>query len=174
MPELARPDVRPTSGHDRRRDAASPTDSAGRSAPARAPAPRIDAPASLTTRRLRSTVPGMPETFVGCAGGDRVDDLLLGRRGPLEHADVPTEAQHGDPVGDLEDVVEVVRDDHDGEPLLAEPPHELEHLLGLRDAERRGRLVEDHDSRVPHHGPRDGDRLALAAGEGRDALPRST
>ncbi len=48
--------------------------------------------------------------------------------------------------------------------------HEREHLLGLRDPERRGRLVEDHELGVPLHGLRDGDRLALAAGERRDRL----
>ena len=41
---------------------------------------------------------------------------------------------------------------------------------GLRDAERGGRLVEDHEPRVPHHRARDGDRLPLAAGERRDRL----
>ena len=56
------------------------------------------------------------------------------------------------------------------EPLLGEPVDELEHLLGLRDAERGGRLVEDDEPRVPHHGARDRDRLALAAGERRDRL----
>ena len=56
-------------------------------------------------------------------------------------------------------------------PCSREPLDELEHLLGLRDAERRGRLVEDDEPRVPHHRARDRDRLALAAGERRDRLP---
>ena len=58
----------------------------------------------------------------------------------------------------------------DREPLLGEPRDELEHLLGLRDAERGRRLVEDDEPRVPHHGAGDRDRLALAAGERRDRL----
>ena len=49
-------------------------------------------------------------------------------------------------VRDLEDVVQVVGDQDDGEALLAEALDEVEHLAGLRDAERRGRLVEDHDA----------------------------
>ena len=73
-------------------------------------------------------------------------------------------------VADLEDVVQVVRDQDDREPLLGEPLDEREHLLGLRDAERGGRLVEDHEPRVPHHGARDRDRLALTARERRDRL----
>ena len=56
------------------------------------------------------------------------------------------------------------------EPLLGEALDEREHLLGLRDAERGGRLVEDHELRVPHHRARDGDRLPLTAGERRDRL----
>ena len=55
-------------------------------------------------------------------------------------------------------------------PWCGQALDELEHLLRLRDAERRGRLVEDHEPGVPHHRARDGDRLPLAAGEGRDRL----
>ena len=55
-------------------------------------------------------------------------------------------------------------------PCSARRLHELEHLLGLGDAERGGRLVEDHEAAVPHHGAADRDRLALAAREARDLL----
>ena len=48
-------------------------------------------------------------------------------------------------------------------PLLAEALDQVEHHRGLRDAERRGRLVHDHELRVPHHGAGDRDRLPLAA-----------
>ena len=56
-------------------------------------------------------------------------------------------------------------------PCSASRSHELEHLPRLRDAERRRRLVEDDEARVPHHRARHGDRLALATGEARDGLP---
>ena len=78
-------------------------------------------------------------------------DLLLRRLVALVDADVAAEAEHGDPCRHLEDVVQVVRDEDDGEPLLGQPLDELEHLLGLRDAERRGRLVEDDELGVPLH-----------------------
>ena len=103
-------------------------------------------------------------------GGDRFDDLLLVGLAALELGDVLAEAQHGDRVGDLEDVVQVVGDQDHGEALLAEALDEVQHLPRLRDAERRGRLVEDHDPRVPHHRLGDGDGLALAAGEPGDGL----
>ena len=80
------------------------------------------------------------------AGRDRVDDLLLGRLTALVDGDVLAEAEDRDPVGHLEDVVEVVRDEDDREPLLGEAAHEVEHLPRLRDAERGRRLVEDHDA----------------------------
>ena len=88
---------------------------------------------------------GMPETFVGWPAVIACDDLLLRRRLALVEADVAAEAQHRDPVGDLEDVVQVVRDQDHGDPLLGQALDEREHLLGLRDAERGGRLVEDHE-----------------------------
>ncbi len=59
--------------------------------------------------------------------------------------------------------MKVVRDDDHGEALLAQPAHEREHLLGLCDPERRGRLVEDHELGVPLDGLRDRDGLPLAA-----------
>ena len=112
-----------------------------------------------------SPVAGMPGDLRRDAGGDRRDDLLLRGLLALEHADIPSEPEHRDPVRRLEDVVEVVRDDDHGEALLAEAPHECEHLLGLRDSERRGRLVEDHELGVPLDGLRDRYRLPLAARE---------
>ena len=120
---------------------------------------------------VASAVGAIPETFVGNAGRNRLDDLLLGRLAALVDADVTSESEHRDSVCRLEDVVQVVRDDHDRETLLAETPDQGEHLLCLSDTQCCRRLVEDHELRVPHHGPRDGDRLALPAGEGRDRLP---
>ena len=112
----------------------------------------------------------MPDDLGRNSGGDRLDDLLLRGRRALVDTDVAAEAQDGDPGRGLEDVVQVVRDEDDGEPLLGQTPDELEHLLGLRDAERGRRLVEDDELRVPHHRARDCDRLALSAREGRDRL----
>ena len=121
--------------------------------------------------RLPAAVDGMPETFVGLPAVIASTTACCVVVAAVEDADVPSEPEHGDPVGRLEDVVEVVRDDHDAETLLAEAADEREHLLGLRHAEGGGRLVEDDELRVPLDGLRDGDGLALAAGERRDRLP---
>ncbi len=55
---------------------------------------------------------------------------------------------------------QVVGDDHDREPLLAQAPHECEHLLGLRDTESGCRLIEDDELLEFHsNGLRDRDRI---------------
>src|SRR5437868_13873691 len=60
--------------------------------------------------------------------------------------------------------------EYDREPLLGEPLDEFEHLPGLRDSQRRGRLVEEDDLVVPEHSARDRNRLALPSGEGCNGL----
>lgn len=49
------------------------------------------------------------------AGGDGLHDLLLRRLGSLELCHPLPQPEHGDPVGSLEHVVEVVSDEHDRE-----------------------------------------------------------
>ena len=56
-------------------------------------------------------------------------------------------------------------------PLVGQASDEVEHLVGLGDAQGCGRFVEENDSVVPEHGLGDGDRLALAAGEVGHDLP---
>ena len=80
----------------------------------------------------------------------------------------PAEVERGDPVGDLEHVGHVVRDEHDAEAVVGEPADQVEDLAGLGDAERRGRLVEQHDLGVPEHRLGDGHGLALATGQAGD------
>ena len=80
----------------------------------------------------------------------------------------PAEAEDDDPVGDLEDVDQVVADHDDAQAALAQAPDQLQHLGGLRDAERRGRLVEQHDPGLAEQRARHRDLLALTAGERAD------
>ena len=115
-------------------------------------------------------VDGMPETFVGTPAVIAWTTSCCVVVLALVDGDAAAEPQDSDPVCHLEDVVQVVRDEHDREPLIGQPLDELEHLLRLGDAERRSRLVEDHEAGVPHHRAGDGDRLPLAAGERRDRL----
>ena len=52
-----------------------------------------------------------------------------------------------------------------GRPVVAHALDQLEHLAGLLDAERGGRLVHDHELARPRGGARHRDALALAARE---------
>ena len=99
-----------------------------------------------------------------------MDDFLLRDVLPRHRLDALPETKNGDAVRDLEDVVEIVRHDHNAEPAVGEAANEVEHLPRLRDAQSRRRLVQDHDPGVPHDRLGDGDRLALAAREARHGL----
>ena len=56
--------------------------------------------------------------------------------------------EHDDLVGDLEDLLQPVRDVEDGPAGSGEAPDLGEELRGLRGREHRGRLVEDQDARL--------------------------
>src|SRR3984885_2372890 len=103
-------------------------------------------------------------------GGHQVDDglgvVLRGR--PVR--DQTAQAQHGDPVRDRLDVVQVVRNDDHRDVLALQPFDQVEHDAGLGHAEGRGRLVQDHQLSLAHHGPGHRDRLPLAAGQRADRL----
>ena len=69
----------------------------------------------------------------------------------------------------LQDFGEVVADIDDADAMRGEVACVIDHALALHDGERCGRLVEEHDLRLPVDRARDGDRLALAAGQARDS-----
>src|SRR2546421_12814022 len=127
--------------------------------------------------RSAAALPVMSAVFSGSATGAAQascrhvlhDALPVEIRGFVLHCHA-SEVEDRDVVRDLEDVVQVVRDDHHGEALVAQPPDEVEHHPGLDDAQRGGRLVHDHQLRVPHHRLGDGDRLALPSGQRCDRL----
>src|SRR4051794_1264848 len=75
-------------------------------------------------------------------------DLLLGHILGIEVARLAAQTQHEDAVCDLEHVDEVVADHQHPELALAQSFDQVEHLGRLTDAERRGRLVEQHDLRI--------------------------
>ena len=80
--------------------------------------------------------------------------------------DDAAEIHHRHLARDMLDHGEVVADEQIGEAELA--PELVEQVEDLRlhgDVERGGRLVADHDARPQHERARDGDALALPAGE---------
>jgi hypothetical protein len=77
--------------------------------------------------------------------------------------DAFAEPQHLDAVTHLEHVRHGVADEYDRNALVAHAFYGFEDILGLHDAERRGRLVEDEHLVRPRHRPGDGNTLALSA-----------
>ena len=97
------------------------------------------------------------------AGGD-----VLGQDG----VDSGPAADHGDPVGDGEHLVELVRDEEDGDPLALELAQVAEELVDLLGHEDRGRLVEDDRARTSEQDLEDLHPLAGADAEVGDECRR--
>src|SRR6266704_3459461 len=101
--------------------------------------------------------------------GDRTghDGHHLGHRVfiRLDHGHPAAEPLDVDPVRDLEDVRHVVADQDDGQAAVADPADKVEHLAGLLDPERRGRLVHDDHVLGPGGRPGHRDTLPLTAGK---------
>ena len=89
-------------------------------------------------------------------------EALLGRALPRDGLDRLAAPEHGDPVGDLEHLVQLVRDEDDRLPLGLERLDDLEELLRLLRREHGGRLVEDEDLGAAVERLQDLDALLLA------------
>ena len=76
--------------------------------------------------------------------------------------------QHGDPVGDLEHLAELVRDEDDGGAVGGQLADDPEQLLGLLGCQHGGGLVEDED--LDPLLLADGDLLDLLVGVDREAV----
>ena len=75
----------------------------------------------------------------------------------------PAVAKDGDPVGDLEDLLQAVADEEDGDALVAQVLDQAEELGDLVRRQRRRRLVHDEDADVERD--RLGDLDGLLGGE---------
>ncbi len=109
-------------------------------------------------------------------GGDQLAGVSLARRREdgrrVALVDLPAVAHDHDPVGAVGRHGQVVRDDQQGDALLADQAREVvEDALLDGDVEGAGRLVSDDQFRAP--GERDGDQdpLAQTAGELVRVLP---
>ena len=77
------------------------------------------------------------------------------------------------PLGDPENLIEVVADHQHGQPLSLKPKMTSSTACGFGDAERGGRLVHENEFRPPRAGARDRHDLSLAAGERSQPTRRS-
>src|SRR5258708_3602389 len=91
--------------------------------------------------------------------------LLRRGRADVVRSGAPSQTQDDHPIHHFEDVGQVVRDDDDGQPTLAQPPDEVEHLARLCDTQRRRGLVQQHHLGVAQDRLGDRDGLSLAARE---------
>ena len=79
------------------------------------------------------------------AADHHAGELFLRRFARVDGADVLALAQNGHAVGDLHDLVELVRDEEDALALFRQPAHDLHELFDLLRCEHGGRLVKDED-----------------------------
>ena len=111
-------------------------------------------------RRPRS--PGSPTAAPPCTGGSGA--RKSSSDGPTSTIDA--EVHDGDPVGDVVDDAEVVRDEDVRQvELVLQVVEQVDHLRLDRDVERGDRLVGDDQLRVQRERARDADPLPLSARE---------
>ena len=130
-------------------------------------------PAATPVKRRRSSVGRGARAAVGALrarhalADDQVDQPVLVELRLRPRADDPPVAQHRDPVGELRQLLQAVRDVDDAEPLLDGPADQAEQPLDLGVRERRRRLVEEEDARalLLVERPRDRDLRALDGAE---------
>ena len=92
----------------------------------------------------------------------RAGERRLGRSLPRNRLDLLAAAQHRDPVGDLEHLVQLVADEDDRLAVRLQAPNDLEQLVRLLGRQYRGRLVEDQDVGTAIERLQDLDPLFLA------------
>ena len=88
-------------------------------------------------------------------------ELRLGGALACDGADLPAAPEHGDAVGDLEHLVQLVADEDDRHVLRRQRAEDGEQILRLLRRQDGGRLVEDEDVRVPVERLQDLDALLL-------------
>ena len=113
-------------------------------------------------QRLRRLPRALLDPEQHLAADHQAREALLGRALLRDGLDRLAAPKHGDAVGDLEHLVELVRDEDDRLPLGLEGFDDLEELLRLLRREDRGRLVEDEDLRAPEERLQDLRTLLLA------------
>ena len=115
--------------------------------------------------RDRRALRARPADRVGDAemhllAGHRLDQPVLGQVGDRRRDDVAGVAQHRHRLADLVDLLQVVRDEEEGDALRLQLAHAHEQALDLVAVELRRRLVEDDEARAV--GERTGDLDQLA------------
>src|ERR1700694_715792 len=129
-------------------------------------------PCSWCRRAARRPVPP-PRASVGSVAATPPAALSRRPAAVLHDPREPAAREHGDPVGELEQLVEVGRDDERCAAVPGQLPDPFANRGGRPDVEPVGRLVEDGDLRIEAQLARERELLDVAPGErpcpGRDA-----
>ena len=99
------------------------------------------------------------------AGGHQQADLVLIRGPAVDHADQLAAVDDRDPVGQLEDLVELRGDQQDRRPGVALGDRLAVDELDAADIESARRLIEDEQAQVARELACDDDLLLVAAGQ---------
>ena len=108
------------------------------------------------------------------AAHHQLGELAGGDLAWLDRGDRGAPPDHGDLVGDREHLVELVRDEDDGEALGLELAQVVEELVDLLRHQHGGRLVQDQDLRAAVEHLEDLDALPVADAEVLDQSSGST
>ena len=95
----------------------------------------------------------------------QLGQLLVIRLGGAALAHHTAAADHCDPVGNLQDLMQLVAYEDDRPAVIGQVAKEHEDLLGLGRGEHSGGLIKDEDLRVAIEGLQDLDSLLLADGQ---------
>ena len=86
--------------------------------------------------------------FGAFAEDDHTEDFVLGDIFGAGRTDCLTVFHHHDPIGEIKDIVNIVADQEDPDPISRSRLDQLTRLLGLLRTQRSSRLIHDQDLRV--------------------------
>ena len=136
------------------------------------PAVVVDAEIRDLEERLRRLRRRLRDAQQDLSADHEAREALLRRALRGQRLDQLAAAEHRDPVGDLEHLVELVRDEDDRLAARRQLSHDLEELLCLLRREHGGGLVQDEDVGVAIERLEDLDALLLADRDVLDAGAR--
>ncbi len=142
--------------------------------PTISPAPSVsetsaNSPARVACRDLERGRPAgerpRGQLVLDAFAGHQLGEPVVVEIGGAEGADLAAVAQHRDPLGDLDHLLQPVADEDDGDALRLQPADRREQQLDLVAGQRGGRLVHEEDAGVGGEAAADRDDLALRHGQ---------
>ena len=126
--------------------------------------PRFDRARTCSTTGARTGRCARRQRF-DVAAYDHLYEFGHRRFGHLASRDIFAVAKHRHAVAEIEDFLHAVRHIDDADTLVAQPAYHRQQQFRFAAGERRGRLVEDHDSGAGGDDAGDGNNLPLGDGQ---------